>query len=175
MRLFFLLLIILSITLGGCSSPTLMEAIEKNGSKSIEILFQDDTDNVVLFLNEDYTGQSMLSLNTFFKEHSGYKYDSGTGEHAQNVDLSNKYEIIRVTSVGKNLFGALWGGVFNYPKATTVSYSLKDEDGNAIYNSSVKITKTNIVYEKLPQDIYEQTHSLQYKILDEKDNVIVER
>ncbi|WP_217586113.1 hypothetical protein [Lentibacillus saliphilus] len=174
MRLFFLLFIILAMTLGGCSSATLFDAIEKNGRENVEILFQDDTDNVVLFLSEDYAGNPMLSLNTFLKEKSGYKYDSGTGEHAQSLDLSNKYEIIKVTSVGRNSFGALWGGVFNYPNAKTVSYSLKDEDGNVIYNSNVKITKTNIVYEKLPQHLYEQTQSLHYKILDDKNNVIVE-
>ena len=42
-----------------------LDAIEKNDSKNVEILLQDDTDNVVLFLSEDYTGQPMLSLNTF--------------------------------------------------------------------------------------------------------------
>ena len=175
MRLFFLLVIILSIIFGGCSSPTLMDAIEKNGSKNVEILFQDNTDNVLLFLNKEYTGQPMLILNTFVKENSRYKYDSGTGEYSQGIDLSNEYEIINVTSVGNSSISALWGGVFNYPNANTVSYSLKDEDGKVIYNSSVKITGTNIVYEKLPLDIYEQTHSLHYKILDDKDNVIVEK
>lgn len=175
MRLLFLPVIILSIILGGCSSTTLMDAIEKNGSKNVEILFQDNTDNVVLFLNEDYTGQPILSLNTFIKENSRYKYDSGTGESSQRLDLSNEYEIINVTSFGNSSISALCGVVFNYPNANKVSYSLKDEDGNVIYNSSVNITRTNIVYEKLPLEIYEQTHSLHYKILDDKDNVIVEK
>ncbi|MDN4608555.1 hypothetical protein [Sporosarcina highlanderae] len=80
MRILFLLGIILLIILGGCSSPTLKDALERNGSKNVEILFQDHTDNVVLFLNEDDTGQPMLSLNTFVRENSRYKYDSGTGE-----------------------------------------------------------------------------------------------
>lgn len=174
-RLFFLLVILLSIIVGGCSSPTLMDAIEKNGNRNTEILFQDTTDNVVLFLNEDYTGQPMLSLNTFIKENSGYKYDSGTGEYSHHIDLSNEYEIINVSLVGNSSISALWGGVFNYHNASTVGYSLKDEDGNLIYNSSVQITGTNIVYEKLPLDIYERTHSLHYKILDDKDNVIFEK
>ena len=151
-----------------------MDAIKKNGNINVEILFQDNIDNVVLFLNEDYTGQPVLSLNTFVEENSRYKYDSGTGEYSQNIDL-NESEIINVSSVGNSSISALWGGVINYPNANTVSYSLKDEDGNVIYNSSVKISGTNIVYEKLSPDIYEQTHSLHYKILDDKGNVIVEK
>ena len=167
MRIALPLLIILSLILGGCSSPTLLDAIEKNGSKNVDILFQDETNNVVLFLNEDYTGQPLLSLNIYTKEKSRYKYSSGTGEFAVQLDLSKENEIIKFTSVGNSSFGVLWGGVFNYPNATTVNYSLRDEDGNVIYHSSVKITK-NIVYEKLPQDIFEKNHSLYYTILDDK-------
>lgn len=175
MKLFYPLFIILFFSLGGCSSPTLLDAIEKNGSENVEILFQDDDDQIVLFLNEDFTGQPMLSLNTYTKENSRYNYDSGTGEHAQGIDLSKEYEIIRVTSVGRSSIGAVWGGVFNYPNAETVNYTLEDEEGNVLYNSSLQITETNIVYEKIPQDVYEQTHSIRYKILDDEENVIVER
>ena len=171
MRLILPLLIILSIIIGGCSTPTLLDAIVKNGSKNVEILFQDETNTVVLFLNEDNTGQPLLSLNTFSKEKSRYKY-SIDGERAQGIDLANEYEIIKVTTVGNSSFGALWGGVFNYPNANTLSYSLRDEDGNVIFNSSVKITEKNIVFEKLPQNIFETHHSLYYMILDDKGNVI---
>ncbi|WNF35252.1 hypothetical protein RJD24_12330 [Bacillaceae bacterium IKA-2] len=174
MRWIYSILIILTITLGGCSSPTLLDAIEKNGSRSVEILFQDEIDKVVIFLNEDFTGQPLLSLNTFFKENSRYKYDSGTGEYAQNINLSDEDEIIIVRSVGNSSFGAVWGYV-NYPNANTVIFSLEDEDGTVIYTSRIEITETNIVYEKLQLDIFEQTNSLYYKILDNEDNVIVER
>jgi hypothetical protein len=151
-----------------------LEAINKEDRGNVEILFQDDIDKVVLFLSEDYSGQPMLSLNSFTLDDSRYRYESGTGEHAQSIDLENQYEIIRVTKVGNSSIKALWGGVFNYPDATSVSYSLKDDEDNEIYNSKVNITENNIVYEKLPDGIYEQTYSLHYKILDEKNNVIVE-
>jgi hypothetical protein len=173
MRLIYLLLIIF-IILGGCASPTLIDAIGKSGIENVEVLFEDDNDNVVLFLSEDYTGKPMLILNTYTMENSRYKYNSGTGGYAQSIDLSGKYEIVRVTSVGNSSFGALWGGVFNYPNADTVSYSLEDKNGNVLYTSSAEITETNIVYEKLPQDIYDKTDKLHYKISDDKNNVIVE-
>ncbi|WP_088102859.1 hypothetical protein [Halalkalibacter urbisdiaboli] len=172
MKLIYLLLIIF-IILGGCSSPTLIDAIGKKTS-IVEVLFEDDNDNVVLFLSEDYTGKPMLVLNTYTMENSRYKYNPGTGGDAQSIDLSGKYEIVRVTSVGNSSFGALWGGVFNYPNAATVSYSLEDKNGNVLYTSNVEITETNIVYEKLSQEIYDKTATLHYKILDDKNNVIVE-
>lgn len=162
------------LLLTGCSSTSLLDAIEKEGRGNVEILFQDDIDKVVIFLNESDTGQPMLSLNTFTMEGSRYSYDSGTGEHAQNVDIKNQYEIIKVTPVGHSSIIALWGGVFNFPNATTVSYVLKDDEDNEIYHSEVKIAENNIVYEKLPDGVYEQTVSFHYKILDKENNIIVE-
>ncbi|MDW0117221.1 hypothetical protein QTL97_09755 [Sporosarcina thermotolerans] len=172
MRFLYLLLILLLFVLAGCSSASLSDAIDKDGRINVEILFQDDIDKVVLFLNEDYSGQPMLSLNTFTKEDSRYIYNAG-GEFAQNVNITNQFKIIKLTPVGHSSIIALWGGVFNYPNATTVSYVLKDDEDNEIYRSKVKITD-NIVYEKLPDGIYEQAKSFHYKILDGKNNVIVE-
>lgn len=85
--------ILLFILITGCSSASLLEAIEKDGRGNVEILFQDHQDNVVIFLNEDFTGQPMLSLNTYSMKNSTYRYES-SGEHAQNIDLNNQYEII---------------------------------------------------------------------------------
>ncbi|MFC5602797.1 hypothetical protein [Sporosarcina koreensis] len=169
MRFLHLLLILLLTLLAGCSSASLLDAINKEGRINVEILFQDDIDKVVIFLNEDDAGQPMLSLNTFTKEDSRYRYNSGTGEHAQIVDLTNQYEIIKITPVGHSSIIALWGGVFNYPNATTVSYVLKDDEDNEIYSSEVKITD-NIVYEKLPDGIYEKAESFHYKTLDGNHN-----
>jgi hypothetical protein len=174
MRISYPLLTVFAVILGGCSSTSLIDAIEKSGTQNVEILFQDDSDNVVLFLNEDDSGQPMLSLNTYSKDSSRFKYDSGTGEHAQRIELTDKYEIIRVTSVGRSSFGALWGGIFNYPNAVAVSYTLEDLNGNEIYKSQVELTETNIVYEKLPEEILEQMDSLHYKILDATGDIIVE-
>lgn len=168
-----MLLILLLTLLAGCSYASLSDAIDKEGRINVEILLQDDRDKVVIFLSEDYTGQPMLSLNTFTKEDSRYRYNAGTGEFAQNIDITNQFEIIKVTPVGHSSIIAVWGGVFNYPNATTVSYVLKDVEDNEIYRSKVEITD-NIVYEKLPDGIYEQAESFHYKILDGKNNVIVE-
>lgn len=174
MRFLYLLLILIITLITGCSSTSLLDAIEKEGRINVEILFQDNIDKVVIFLNEDYTGQPMLSLNTYSMENSRYRYESGTGEHAQNIDLKNEYEIVNVTAVGNSSIGAIWGGVFNYPNATTVSYILKNDKDKEIYNSEVKISENNIVYDKLPVGIYEQADSIHYKILDKENNVIVE-
>jgi hypothetical protein len=160
--------------LGGCSSATLLDAIEKKRDQNVEILYQDEVDKVVLFLTEDFTGQPMLSLNTFSKENSRYKYDAGTGEHGQSLDLSSEYEIVKVSSVGNSSIGAVWGYIYNYPNAETVSYTLEDAKGNVIYTSDVEISEENFVYEKLPVHIFEMTHSLKYKILDSENNVIAE-
>ena len=162
------------ILIGGCSASTLADAIEKTGREGIEILYKDDNDKVVLFLDKDFTGQPMLCLNTFTKVDSRYEYDAGTGEHAQNIDLPNKYEIVKITMVGNSSIGALWGGVFNYPNAKTVKYSLKDKDGNVILTSSVEITDKDIVYEKIPQEIYGKYETLHYEILDAENNLVVE-
>jgi hypothetical protein len=167
--------ILFVILLGGCSSSTLVDTIKKTGRENIEILYQDDNDKVVLFLDKDFTGQPMLCLNNFSKENSKYEYDAGTGESAHNIDLSSKYEFVTVTSVGNSTIGAIWGGIFNYPNANIVEYTLKDEDGNVIHNSSVEITDKNIVYVKLPQEIYAKFETLHYKILDDENKVIVER
>ncbi|WP_223701654.1 hypothetical protein [Sutcliffiella deserti] len=165
---------ILIFTLVGCSSPTLQEAIEKNHDQKVEILYQDDVDEVVLFMTEDYTGEPLLCLNTFTKENSGYKYNAGTGEHGQSVDLSSEYEIIKVSSVGDRSIGAIWGYFYDYPNAESVSYTLEDEQGNVIYTSDVEISEANSVYEKVPYAILEMTHNLYYQILDSENNVIVE-
>ncbi|TFB13466.1 hypothetical protein E3U55_15955 [Filobacillus milosensis] len=142
---------------------------------NIKILYQDDVDEIVLFLTEDYTGQPMLCLNTFTKEDSSYKYDHGTGGHCQNLDLSNKYEIVNVTSVGNSSNSAVWGYLHNYPDAETVSYTLEDEKGNIIYSSEIEIAKENFIFEQLPVDIFERTHSHHYKVLDKESNTIIER
>lgn len=171
---FFYPLILFVILLGGCSASTLDDAIKNSGRESVDILYQDDNDKIVLFLEKDFSGQPMLCLNVFTKVDSRYEYDAGTGEHAQNIDLSNKYEFVKATLVGNSSIGALWGGVFNYPNAKTVKYSLKDENENVIFTSSVEIIDKNIVYEKIPQEIYEKFETLQYEILDAENNVIVE-
>ncbi|MRG86016.1 hypothetical protein GH754_06685 [Salinibacillus xinjiangensis] len=161
------------IFLGGCSPATLLDAIEESGREHTEILFEDNNDNVVIFLSEDYTGQPMLSINTFSVDDSGYKYNSGSGEHSSDIDTSKIFEKIRVTSVGNNSFGALWGTVF-LPNAETVNYSLEDENGDVIYTSSIEISEKNSVYQKLPEDIYDHTKRLHYKILDDHNDVLVE-
>ena len=170
LRYFYLLLILLITLLAGCSSASLLGAIEKEGYSNVQILFQDDTDHVVIFLNEGDSGQQFLSLNTYSMENSWYRYN-GNGVFSQMVDISNKHENIRVNTVGNSSIVAIWGGVFNYPNATTVSYILKDKEGNEIYNSEVNI-ENNTVYEKLPASIYEQMESYYYKIIDGKNNVI---
>ncbi|QHS23708.1 hypothetical protein GWK91_12425 [Virgibacillus sp. MSP4-1] len=166
-------LLILVIFLGGCSSATLLDAIEESGRENTEILFKDNNDDVVIFLSEDYTGQPMLSLNTFSADDSRYEYNSGSGEHSSDIDTSKKFEKIRVTSVGNSSFGALWGAVF-LPNAETVNYSLEDGNGDVIYTSSIKISEKNIVYQKLSKDIYNNTKRLHYKILDDQNDVLVE-
>lgn len=172
---FLSLLLILVTLLVGCSSSSLLSAIKKEGRKNVNVLFQDDIDQVVIFLSEDDTGQSMLSLNTYSMANSRYRYASGTGEIAQNIDLKDQYEIVSISTVGNSSVKALWGVVINYPDATTVSYILKDVEDNEIYKSEVKIKKKNVVYEKLPAVIYEQTESIHYKILDGENNVLVEK
>jgi len=169
-----IILLILALMLVGCSSSTLLDAIKKSGHENVKILIQDESDKVVLFLSEDGTGQPMLVLNSFSKNGSAYHYDSGTGEYGQSIDVSNKYEIVTFSKVGNYSFGAVWGGVFNYPNATTVTYSLKDQHGDVIHQSNIKITDSNIVYEKISQDILKKIDSFQYKILDHNGDMIIE-
>ncbi|MBS4177001.1 hypothetical protein [Lederbergia citrea] len=166
--------LILFMILGGCSSTTLIDVIEENGYENVEILFQDDNEKVVIFLHRNYLGQSLLSLNTFTLKNSRYKYESN-GEYAQGIDLSSKHVILSVSSVGNSSFSALWGWVFSYPDASIVEYSFEDQNGKIICSSSVNLTKNNILYEKLPQNVYERIDILHYKIMDNEGKVIVEK
>ncbi|RFB11431.1 hypothetical protein DZB84_21125 [Bacillus sp. HNG] len=163
----FYLLFFMFVFLAGCSSSTLKDAIRKNGNMNVDVLFQDEYDKVVIFYNEDNTGQPFLSINTFSKDYLGYKYDSGTGEYTQGLNIT-------VSTVGNSEFGAFWGGVFDYPNAHSVRYILKDENENNIYESTINITEKDVVYEKLNHDIYNKIHSLHYQILDADGKVLYE-
>ncbi|WP_138420881.1 hypothetical protein [Aquibacillus sediminis] len=172
MKLIYSSLIFILI-LGGCSSSTLHEAIQKTDRENVKILVQDDSDNIVVFLNEDYTGQPMMSLNTFSEKNGSYSYNFN-GEYSKNVDLKGKYEFVRASQVGNSSNSVIWGGIFNYPDADIVTYSLSDEKGNTLYESSVGLNEENIVFQQLPHNIYEKSEEFHYKVLNNECNVIIE-
>lgn len=167
------LLFALVFALAGCSSSTLLEAIEKTGRESVEVLIQDDNDEIVVFLSEDYEGHSKISLDDFSLENGRYEYDTN-GEFAKNVDLTEKNEFVKVSRVGVSSNAVIWGSVFNYPDVAKMSYTLLDDKENVLYESNVDVNEQNIMLQKLPNGIYEEVEYIQYQILDEEENIIIE-
>ncbi|MRG87599.1 hypothetical protein [Salinibacillus xinjiangensis] len=60
--LFFVFLLLV-----GCYSPSLEEAINKKGYENVEVLFQDDTDKIVIFSSRNKPNQTLHTLNSISK------------------------------------------------------------------------------------------------------------
>ena len=115
-----------------------------------------------------------MTLNTFSKYNGKYKYETGTGEFAKNVDIEGEYEFLKVNKVADTANSIVWGAVFNYEDAEEVSYTLLDINDNVLHESTIVIDENNTVAEKLPQGIYDKVKEINYQILDNQENIIVE-
>ncbi|MDR7071556.1 hypothetical protein [Fictibacillus barbaricus] len=166
--------VILFCILLGCSATKLEDAISSPDLEKVSILYQDDNDEIVIFLSKNAAGGEMISLNKYTKTGNVYGYDVN-GEFAVNIDRDIQDEFLTVSPVGNSSIKVFWGFVFNYQGAETVKYSLEDEAGNILYESSIRINKNHIVIEKLPKGIDSDKVTLRYQVLDHNGKVLVER
>lgn len=114
-------------------------------------------------------------MNSFSKDEGKYKYETGTGEFSKNVDIEGEYEFLKVNQVANTSKNIIWGAVFNYEDAEKITYTLLDVNDNILHESTIVLTENNIVAEMLPQGIYEKVEEIDYQVLDNGENVIVER
>jgi hypothetical protein len=165
---------ILLCILFGCSATKLEDAISSPDRGKVSILYQDDNNKIVIFSSKNAAGGEMISLNQFSKTGNVYEYDVN-GEFAKNIDRDIQDDFLTVSSVGNSSMKVFWGYVFNYQGAETVKYSLENENGTTLYESTIRINKNHIVIEKLPKGIDDDVEKLRYQILDHNRKVLVER
>ncbi|EDL66534.1 hypothetical protein [Bacillus sp. SG-1] len=143
-------------------------------NKNVEVLFQDDTDKIVIFSSRNKPNKTLHILNSFSKTDGKYKYETGTGEFAKNVDIEGEYEFLKVSKVTNTSNSIVWGAVFNYEDAEKISYTPLDVNDNILHQSTIFLTEKNTVADKLPQGIYEKVDEIHYQVIDSDENVIVE-
>lgn len=162
--------------MSSCSSPTLLDAIEDEGHKNVDILLQEEGEHIVVFLSGDKEDNRMISLNTYQKKRNGYIY-SANGEYAKNIDHKMKEDYVTVSTVGNTQTLVLWGYVLNIPNADTLAYTLSDEDGSSIFESKAKFNENFVVLEHISPDEIDPNafNQLSYKVLDKNGDVLIER
>ncbi|MFY3791824.1 hypothetical protein ACOQFO_09025 [Ureibacillus sp. MALMAid1270] len=168
------LFLFLIIFLSGCSSASLQEAIEKSGGYSkVQILFEEVNDQVVIFHGEDRNAKQIIGLNVY-STGIGNRYEPGTGEHSQPVDIYSDFDTINISRIDHDSKTILWGWLYNYPSAKEFNYTIIGNNGNVIYESTIEVKENGIIYEKLPIDIGEVLR-YHFKIYDDEGNIISEK
>ncbi|SHG18484.1 hypothetical protein [Ornithinibacillus halophilus] len=173
-----LLLLVLLILMSGCSSSSLEEAVRNSGydHDQPDILYQDDENGIVIFLTKNSQDEYMIVQSTYKKTlFDNFKVDSNNN-YGVIVDISNRYEFITLDAIGNesdNPKHLVWGGVYQYPGAEVVNYSVISEDGDEIYSSSVEINSKHVFVDFLQDDSYiSGAEKVYYEVLDNEGNIL---
>ena len=173
-KLTFVLTIFLFLS--GCSSPTLQSTIEKSGMGKINVLFQDENDGTVIYKKKKGNNQDLLVITTFLKTEYFNKYKLGSHTEAKAFNPLEKTDYISFF-YSENINAIfLWGFASNYSDIERADYTILDDNGNILHNSSVKLTKNNLIFDKLPNEIKPSSiKTILYKLISTDGKVIVDR
>lgn len=171
----YLLLFLFFVT--GCSSGTLEEAIMSSGfeHEQPDILYQNDEDGIVIFLTKNVDDEYMIVQSTYSKTFGNFYKVNKERDDGVVVDISNPFEFISLDEIdgSDHSIHIVWGGVFRYPGAEEVHYSVIDEDGDKFYESTVEINSNHVFVDLLNHDLsLTGTEKLMYEVLDQEGNVL---
>ncbi|WP_096156229.1 MULTISPECIES: YgdI/YgdR family lipoprotein [Bacillus] len=170
------IVLIIFLFLSGCSSPTLQNTIEKSGMGKVNILFQDEKDGTVIYLKEEGNDQNLLVITTFFKTEYLDRYRLGSHSESKVINPLEKDDDISFF-YSENIDAIiLWGLASGYSDIDRADYTILDDYGNILHNSSVKLSKNNLIFDKLPNEIKPSSiKSILYKLTSTDGKVIVDR
>ncbi|MBB6452660.1 hypothetical protein HNQ94_001106 [Salirhabdus euzebyi] len=176
--LIFIILINYVSSVFAFSYTTLEEAINKSGygeHGEIEILYQNEKENIVIFLAKNFVDEYMLVLSTYSENKGKYTYINN-GSHIQGIDFTeHNYHFVNITLLDNQEMEPIpvvWGVYFE-PKAKKAKYTLLNESGDRVFEDYVEMEKSMFV-DIIPMEIYDDFDTIKYQFIDQKNFILFE-